>query len=212
MRTLLVILVMLFVGCGTVPKGGDFTVENKTVRTENKPDGTTIITEETITATGGQPDNPNQPTELTFKDNHKQLDIKLPSVNTIKPPTPTQEGMKWVAIGAGAGILAGGVVAIFFGLPYGLTISGFSAATLVAVAAISSSAQYIGIAITGGVICLIIFGLIVLYRWWQDRKELNQTSKGIEEAKKDPELWGKLKNILEQTQDENVKKRIKNRK
>ena len=176
---------------------------------EGKPEQTT--TTEKVNMDGRQPDDPSSPTEFTSNIGENTFKVELPATIKQMPFTPVENSMGMVIIIAGVGILAGGAVAAFLSIKAGLIISGLSAATLAVVAVISEAKPYLAILLVGGAAVVLVFGVFALRSWWMDKKSLNQTESAIEEIKKDPETWEKVKNKLKEFQDEDVKEKIKNK-
>lgn len=197
-------------------KPGSFNVDRTHTIIDHHSNGAPKRTETNrIKAKGVQPKDAikSATLEMSSKGDVK-LEIPRPDPTARSTdPTPVEESMGSIVWFAGAAILAGLVIA-YWRMGFGLFVSGAGVATMIVVSAVSASYEMIGFAL-GAVIILLLAGVVIaVYRYMKTDKALKQTTKGIESFKEkvtqngNGKEWEELRNHLQVSQDEAVKKTI----
>lgn len=169
----------------------------------------------------GQPENPETPTRMTFDLQDFLFNFEIPGANFIPVDPSNLPKIDYTSRAFGQLIVVGGVLLVvgviltvmslklgtwsFFG---GLGAGAAGVVLMGISAAISASMQQLGMLFIGVVIVLIVAAIVTFLHWRRDNKALKQTTKAINEVKKeDPEAWEEtIKPALKESQDENVKK------
>jgi hypothetical protein len=204
---------MISSGCEAIMnKGGNtrtvFTKETISVG----QDGTSVKSIEKLDVTTKQPSNPEKESTTVIDLNKGTVHQNIPGSKTIELPSQTSINLGRIAFLGGLVILGGGVLAAFFSLKTGIVV-GITGVILIGTSvAMDAAKDYLGLLLGTSAVCGIIYGFIMLYKWNKDSKALEQTKKAINNTKKDPVVWNKLKEELEKEQDSDVKKKIKAKK
>jgi hypothetical protein len=208
-------------GCNALKNknlGGLMEIVKTETRIEVEENGKTTETITTITVKGQQPENPERPTRAGIDPDGKAT-IELPSSNAtpVTPKDPpkaessSDKALGYVVIAGGIAMILGGFIAIKSMMTGGI-VSAIGAVTMATAAGIDQSKAYIGIAVALAFVALIVVVGIMGWKWYKDKKDLTQTEKAISKVKvEDKDVWPVLKEKLEETQDEDVKARIKQR-
>jgi hypothetical protein len=235
--TICVVSLLLLIGCQGNPfnhKGGNKNnggigrmiyqeITNEVFDKDGKV--TERTTDKKVDGHLSQPENPETPTGMTFDLKDLLFGFEIPGANFIPVDPSNLPKIDYTGKAFGQLIVIGGILLVAgviltilsfkFGtwLFYaGLGASGGGVILMAISAAISASMQQLGILFIGVIIVLLVAGVVTFFLWKREKKALTQTTKAINEVKKeDPEAWAEtIKPALEESQDENVKKYLEN--
>lgn len=197
-----ILLTIPIVGCESNSIQGGITDIKLTT---TQPDGTKHETNLTVQ----QPDNPDGNTKIQILPENGGILIDMPSSSVPKAPSQSSINLGRMVMIGGMVILAGGVLAAFGRLQWGLIIGASGAIVMIVSAAIDGAQEWLPIVLIATVVAAIIYGFISWRKWRLENKALVQTGSSINEIKQNmPDVWGKIKPVLEANQDQDVKKKV----
>jgi flagellar basal body-associated protein FliL len=239
-HTKLAILVLLFlsffaISCKSTPfgrkggnknEGGSSSMQVGASKTKTYDAAGNLIEEKSEILVDGrlkQPENPEQPTDMSFDFENWFFKQQLPRADTL--PVDPSNLPKIDHLGQAFGqlvlvgglLLVAGIIMCVMSFKFGTwaLMAGFGASAggvvLMGIsAAISASQQQLGILLISAVVAILVGSIVMFFHWKKDKKALKQTTEGLNEIKEtDPDAWQKVGSKLKEAQDADVKKYLK---
>lgn len=137
------------------------------------------------------------------------MSVNMSGISLPELPSLTEVSLGKLVIIGGIAIVAGGVLAAFFNLTWGIVLGASGALVVFLSVMMQESLWMMPYLFAGAAIGLSIYGWVVYKNWKTDKKSLVQTTVALSKVKKEkPSAWSEISPKLKELQDSDVKANI----